>query len=62
MASENFASERHFLKVPYYIPLENLKQYGKRMTCDKVENKSMVDYMDLQGVCIIERRLNEEDK
>ena len=32
------------------------------MTCDKVENKSMIDYMDLQSVCIIERRLNEEDK
>ena len=32
------------------------------MTSDKVENKSMVDYIDLQGVCIIERRPNEEDK
>ena len=32
------------------------------MTCDKVENKSTVDYMDLQSVCIIERRLNEKDK
>lgn len=32
------------------------------MKRDKVENKLMVDHMDLQGVCIIERRPNEEDK